>query len=113
MDIRVFDRNSDIAPLLVDLYDTHETYKITHDKTPNDRAELTTIISNLFKTELSFSEQEIIDALKLFWHTTKLIIEPSCAVVLAAIMKFRDQFESQRVGVVLSGGNIDLDNLPW
>lgn len=60
MDIRVFDRNSDIAPLLVDLYDTHEIYKIAQDKTPEARAELTGIVSDLFKAELSFSEQEII-----------------------------------------------------
>ncbi len=62
---------------------------------------------------LCVSEQDIIDSLKLFWHTTKLIIEPSCAVVLAAIRNNQPRFAGLRVGVILSGGNIDLDNLPW
>jgi threonine dehydratase len=44
---------------------------------------------------------------------TKLLVEPSSAIVLAAILAQRERFAGLRVGVILSGGNIDLDALPW
>ncbi len=58
-------------------------------------------------------EDEIVDAMKLIWKRMKLVIEPSCAVPLAVILKNRALFAGKRVGVVLTGGNVDLDKLPW
>ena len=62
---------------------------------------------------LTASEQEIIDAMKLTWQRMKIVMEPSCAVPLATILKNRDRFAGRRVGVIVTGGNVDLDKLPW
>ena len=62
---------------------------------------------------LTVSEQEIVDAMKLIWKRMKIVMEPSSAVPLAAILKNRDVFAGKRVGVILTGGNVDLDKLPW
>ena len=62
---------------------------------------------------LTVSEREIVDATKLVWERMKIVIEPSSAVALAAVLKNRDVFAGRRVGVILTGGNVDLDNLPW
>ena len=58
-------------------------------------------------------EQEIVDAMKLIWERMKIIIEPSCAVPFAAILKNKDHFKDKKVGIVFSGGNVDLANLPF
>jgi threonine dehydratase len=62
---------------------------------------------------LTASEDEIIEAMKLTWTRMKIVIEPSCAVPLAIILKNRAVFEGKRVGVIITGGNVDLDTLPW
>lgn len=62
---------------------------------------------------LTTSEQDIIDAMRLTWARMKIVIEPSCAVPLAAILKNPDVFRGRRVGVIITGGNVDLDKLPW
>lgn len=62
---------------------------------------------------LTASEQEIIDAMKLIWKRMKIVMEPSSAVPLATILKNRDTFAGKRVGIIITGGNVDLDNLPW
>jgi threonine dehydratase len=62
---------------------------------------------------LTASEQEIIDAMKLTWQRMKLVMEPSCAVPLATILKNKEMFAGKRVGVIVTGGNVDLDMLPW
>lgn len=62
---------------------------------------------------LRTSEQEIIDAMRLTWARMKIVIEPSCAVPLAAILRNPDVFQGKRVGVIITGGNVDLDKLPW
>ena len=62
---------------------------------------------------LTVSEQEIIDAMLLIWKRMKIIAEPSSAVPLAAVLKNRSLFAGQRVGIILTGGNVDLDRLPW
>ena len=59
------------------------------------------------------SEQEIVDAMKLIWKRMKIIMEPSSAVPLATILKNRDVFAGRRVGMIITGGNVDLDKLPW
>ncbi|MGK9339518.1 beta-hydroxyaspartate dehydratase BhcB [Sinorhizobium meliloti] len=62
---------------------------------------------------LTASEEEIIDAMKLIWKRMKIVMEPSSAVPLATILKNKDLFAGKRVGVIITGGNVDLDKLPW
>ena len=59
------------------------------------------------------SEQEIIDAMKLTWKQMRIVMEPSCAVPLAVILKNPSVYAGKRVGVVVTGGNVDLNKLPW
>ncbi len=59
------------------------------------------------------SEQEIIDAMKLIWKHLRVVMEPSSAVPLATILKNKDAFRGRRVGIIITGGNVDLDKLPW
>jgi len=59
------------------------------------------------------SEDEIVAAMKLTWQRMKIVMEASCAVPLATILKNRDVFAGKRVGVIITGGNVDLDKLPW
>ncbi len=64
---------------------------------------------------LTVDEEAIVAAMKLFWERAKLVIEPSAAVAVAVVLSedFRALDGMERVGVILSGGNVDLDNLPW
>ena len=62
---------------------------------------------------LTASEDEIIEAMKLTWKRMKIVIEPSCAVPLATILNNPEVFRGRRVGVIITGGNVDLDTLPW
>ena len=59
------------------------------------------------------SEQGIVDAMRLVWMRLKIIIEPSAAVCVAAVMENPQLFAGKRVAIILSGGNVDLDALPW
>ena len=70
-------------------------------------------VSNHVTDILTASEQEIIDAMKLTWQRMKIVIEPSCAVPLATILKNPELFRGKRVGVIITGGNVDMDKLPW
>jgi threonine dehydratase len=62
---------------------------------------------------LTASEQEIVDAMKITWKYLRVVMEPSCAPPLATILKNPEVFRGKRVGVVITGGNVDLDRLPW
>lgn len=70
-------------------------------------------VSNHVTDILTASEDEIIDAMKITWQRMKIVMEPSCAVPLATIIKNKDRFAGKRVGVIITGGNVDLDLLPW
>jgi len=70
-------------------------------------------VSNHVTDILTASEDEIVDAMKLTWQRMKIVIEASCAVPLATILKNREIFAGKRVGVIITGGNVDLDTLPW
>jgi len=61
---------------------------------------------------VTVTEQGIIRAMRLVWERMKLIIEPSAAVPVAALFEHREVFQGKRVGVILSGGNVNLDELP-
>ena len=62
---------------------------------------------------VTVSEAAIVDAMRLVWERMKLVVEPSAAVAVAVLLAQSDEFEGRRVGIVLSGGNVDLDKLPW
>lgn len=62
---------------------------------------------------ITVSELQILDATRLIWERMKIIVEPSGAVPLAAVLARREAFHGRRVGLVLSGGNLDLDHVPW
>ncbi|HVL22404.1 MAG TPA: pyridoxal-phosphate dependent enzyme [Amaricoccus sp.] len=70
-------------------------------------------VSRYVTDVLTASDEEIIEAMKLIWKRMKIVMEPSSAVPLATILKNRDTFAGKRVGVVITGGNVDLDKLPW
>jgi threonine dehydratase len=62
---------------------------------------------------LTASDQEIIDAMRLTWQRMKIVMESSSAVPLAVILRNPEVFAGKRVGVVITGGNVDLGKLPW
>jgi len=59
------------------------------------------------------SEEAIVSAMRTIWETMKIIIEPSAAVPYAAIIELKIDIGPNRVGIILTGGNVDLDTLPW
>ena len=73
------------------------------------------VIRDQVERVVTVGEEEIVAAMRLAWERAKLLIEPSSAVAIAAVLS--DEFKSlqgmKRVGVVLSGGNVNLDELPW
>ncbi len=62
---------------------------------------------------LTVSEADIVEAMKLVWTRMKILIEPSCAVPVAAVLKNPSVFKGLKVGIIITGGNVDLDKLPW
>ena len=62
---------------------------------------------------LTVGDADTVAAMRLLWQRTKLLVEPSSAIALAMVLKHRERFAGKRVGVILSGGNVDLDALPW
>ena len=71
------------------------------------------IIKELVSEIILVEENEIIHAMKFIWERMKIIIEPSSAVAVAAVIKNKDQFNCKKVGIIISGGNVDLENLPF
>jgi threonine dehydratase len=62
---------------------------------------------------VTVSEEAIVDAMRTIWETMKMVIEPSAAVPYAAILENKVDVRDRRVGIIISGGNVDLDALPW
>jgi threonine dehydratase len=62
---------------------------------------------------VTVSEAAIVEAMRAIWEALKVVIEPSAAVPYAAILEGKVDARGQRVGIVLTGGNVDLDKLPW
>jgi threonine dehydratase len=71
------------------------------------------VLSKLVDAIGTTSEPAIVQAMRLAWDKLKLIIEPSSAVPLAALLERKLPVAGRRVGIVISGGNVDLDRLPW
>lgn len=59
------------------------------------------------------TEEEIRSALRLIWERMKIVVEPSSAVALAAVIKEKGRFREKKIGIIISGGNVDLENLPF
>ncbi|MDK4730627.1 beta-hydroxyaspartate dehydratase BhcB [Rhizobium phaseoli] len=105
--------------------DAHRSFKVGHiiaDDAPNTVADGLKVplkdltwhfVKHNVSDILTASEEEIIEAMKLIWKRAKLVMEPSSAVPLAAILKNKSIFAGKRVGVIITGGNVDLDTLPW
>jgi threonine dehydratase len=72
-------------------------------------AEITRLVDDI----VTVREESIVQAMRQIWEVMKLIVEPSGAVAYAAIVEGRLPARGARVGIVLSGGNLDLDRLPW
>ncbi|SDE44393.1 beta-hydroxyaspartate dehydratase BhcB [Ruegeria marina] len=70
-------------------------------------------VSNFVTDIQTASEKEIVEAMKLTWKYLRVVMEPSSAVPLATILKNPDTYRGKRVGVIITGGNVDLDRLPW
>ena len=62
---------------------------------------------------ITISEQEIIESMELIWERMKIIVEPSSTITLGAVLKEKELFKGKRVGLILSGGNVDLGTLPF
>jgi len=110
-------------PLAVDdAYRSLLSGKIEKNKTSNTLADgLKTnlgsinfpIIQKHVSQIIRVEEEEIISAMRLIWERMKIIIEPSSAVAFAAFIKEKDLFKSKKIGIILSGGNVDLSSLPF
>lgn len=62
---------------------------------------------------ITVTEAQIVAAMRLVWERMKLVVEPSGVVPLAAVLAAPEKFQGRRVGIILTGGNVDLDKLPW
>ena len=105
-----------------DAYRSLQSGKIEGNETTNTIADglKTTLGDNNFPiikehvaSIIRVTEIEIISAMRLIWERMKIIVEPSSAVALAALLRNKENFKGQKVGIIISGGNVDLGNLPF
>lgn len=71
------------------------------------------LIARLVAGVWTVADEAVIAAMRLLFERAKLVVEPSGAIGLAAALAHRDELAGARVGIILSGGNVDLDRLPW
>jgi len=71
------------------------------------------IIQHCVDDIVTVTEEAIVSAMRTIWEIMKIIVEPSAAVPYAAILERAVDIKGQRVGIILTGGNVDLDALPW
>jgi len=69
------------------------------------------IISEHVDKIITVSDKEIVQAMRIIWEQLKIIIEPSSAVPFAAILKLKEKFANKRVGIIFTGGNVDLEKM--
>lgn len=105
-----------------DTYKSFKNGKVTPIKNPDtiaDGLKVTVgqlnfeIIQQNVTDVVTVTEEEIINAMRLIWERIKIVIEPSCAVPFAVVLKDRKRFEGKKVGIILTGGNVDLGKLPF
>ncbi|MBD8526059.1 threonine ammonia-lyase [Pseudomarimonas arenosa] len=93
------------------------TGRIAHTICDGLRAELGPMTFDLLRSHraeiLLVDDSETVHAMRKVFEQLKLVIEASAAITLATLFKYRDRFRGKKVGVILSGGNLDLDRLPW
>jgi threonine dehydratase len=103
-----------------DAYRSMQTGKIEPALPPNSIADglLTSLGDKTFplihenvKEVITVSEEEIIAAMRMVWERMKIIVETSCAVPLAAVLKEKSKFSNKKVGIIFSGGNVDLNKV--
>ncbi|MCW9036695.1 pyridoxal-phosphate dependent enzyme [Altibacter sp.] len=71
------------------------------------------IIKELVTDILRVEEAEIVDSMRYLWERLKIVIEPSSAVPFAALLRHKEQFRNKKIGILLSGGNVSLSQLPF
>lgn len=71
------------------------------------------IIKALVPEIIRVGEDEIVEAMRLVWERLKIVIEPSSAVPVAALLREKQRFQNKKIGIIVSGGNIDVENLPF
>ena len=105
-----------------DAYRSFQTGELIPQTGPNTIADglLTSLGTRTFevikkhvKSIITVNDEQIVAAMRLIWERMKIIIEPSCAVPLAAVLKEKEQFKHQHIGIILTGGNVDLAKLPF
>lgn len=105
-----------------DAYRSLQSGKIESNKTTNTIADgLKTTLGHInfpiiqkgVEKIIRVEEQEIIDAMKLIWERLKIVCEPSSAVAFAALLKEREHYSGKQIGILISGGNVDLAKLPF
>ena len=71
------------------------------------------IIQQYVHEIITVEESEIVEAMRLIWERMKIIVEPSAAVPFAAVLKRKDFFKGKKIGIIISGGNVDVGDLPF
>jgi threonine dehydratase len=71
------------------------------------------VISHNVDDVVTVSETGIVRAMRSIWEVLKIIVEPSAAVSYAAVVERKVDVAGKRVGLIVTGGNLDLDSLPW
>lgn len=94
--------------------ETNETINTIADGLKTQLGDLNFPIIQQWVSEIiRVEEREIIAALKLIWERMKIIVEPSSAVAFAAVLREKEKFRGKKVGIIISGGNVDLKKLPF
>ena len=117
--IKVFGAEPDEAD---DAFQSLKHGKIIPNKTINTvcdglRAEIGSktfpVIQDLVDGIETVSEKEILESLRMIWERMKIIVEPSCSISLAMVIKNSNLFKNKNVGLIMSGGNVNLNSLLW
>ena len=90
----------------------HARHRLRRPARHAGRDQLRACCARTTREVLTVDDAATVAAMRLFWQRTKQLVEPSSAVALAAVLGHRERFAGLRVGVVLSGGNVDPDALP-
>ena len=117
--IKVFGAEPDEAD---DAFQSLKHGKIMSNKTINTvcdglRAEIGSktfpVIQDLVDGIETVSEKDILESLRMIWERMKIIVEPSCSISLAMVIKNSNLFKNKNVGLIMSGGNVNLNSLLW
>jgi len=95
------------------LIHTEKKFTIADGLRTNIGAPNFAIIQHYVDDIVTVSEEAIVSAMRSIWETMKIIVEPSAAVPYAAIVEGKIEIGGKRIGIILTGGNVDLDALPW